>query len=392
MVVVLVLGGTRRERQRRLEQLPPEQRGRSGHGVVDHLGGDVVGGVAAQVPVGVGEDLPALGGDPHVAVGERGAGMSGERGVQSLELVGVPAVVLVGERDQRRLGRDQAQRALEVGVEAEPLRRSRDDEARVVADRPLEAREGLLARAVVADQADPVGPGLVADRVELADQPLEAGLVGGHADRDQRMLGGARPPARGARRARGAPSRARAIPGRPTTRATSAGPVGARPGSGRTPTRAARRRCRAGERRRRARSSAPRRMRRPPSRGGPARVPSRRIAVPPPTSTRAGSGRRRAPGIGVSLLSARACAWLSAGQCRAPRRGSRRTRHPHPAVAGITHRSGGQMPATRRAAPKWQGSATAAGADPCHVMGPAGTAACSRVFPGATTAKIRLGR
>ena len=55
--------------------------------------------------------------DPLVAVHELGVT---DLAYERLELVGVPDVVLIGERDITRAGRNPLQRALEVVVEAAP--------------------------------------------------------------------------------------------------------------------------------------------------------------------------------------------------------------------------------------------------------------------------------
>src|SRR5699024_8809914 len=107
-----------------------------------------------------------------------------ERGDEDVELVAIPAVVLVGERDQLRRRRGEPDRALEVAEEAEPLVRAADEEAGIAGDRALELRERLRRRAVVADHADPVVAGRLADRAELDAEPVGVGLPGRHADRD----------------------------------------------------------------------------------------------------------------------------------------------------------------------------------------------------------------
>ena len=89
--------------------------------------------------------MPSRVDDPHVAVDELRVA---DRAEQRLELVRVPAVVLVGERDEaRRSAGTSDERALEVAVEAEPPRRARDDEARVAADRASRMRGEALGRA-----------------------------------------------------------------------------------------------------------------------------------------------------------------------------------------------------------------------------------------------------
>ena len=104
----------------------------------------------------------------------------------------MPAVVLVGEGDQLGRPRRQRDRPLEVAQEPEPLGGAADDEAGIACDLALERGERLGGRAVVADHADPAGPGLGADRVELRGEPGRVGLVRRHADGDQRLGGGGR--------------------------------------------------------------------------------------------------------------------------------------------------------------------------------------------------------
>ena len=97
--------------------------------------------VGALGPEGGRDDLALGVGEPHVAVGE---GHSvGHLPDQDLELVGVPVVVLVGERDQLRLRRDCLQDALEVAVVAEPLLVALHPEAGIAADGVLDHRLDL---------------------------------------------------------------------------------------------------------------------------------------------------------------------------------------------------------------------------------------------------------
>ena len=107
-----------------------------------------------------------------------------------VELVGVPEVVLIGHGDVGRGGRSERQRALEVVVEVQPLRRARHHEARVPRHGLLDRGEALGARTVVRDDAHPVPVRLRPDRVELAPEQLERRLVRGHADRDERPAPG----------------------------------------------------------------------------------------------------------------------------------------------------------------------------------------------------------
>ena len=108
-----------RERQRQLRDLAPEQRRRAGdrcwrpaarRGRCGCCAAPATASRAARAPSGVDE--------PLVGVDElRGAE---RRRAARASLSGVPAVVLVAQRDQLGLGRRQPQRALEVAVEAEP--------------------------------------------------------------------------------------------------------------------------------------------------------------------------------------------------------------------------------------------------------------------------------
>ena len=153
----------------------------------------------ARGPVRVGDRRAVGADDPHV--GERESRLA-QRPDQGLELVGMPAVVLVAEGDVLGLGWDHRQGAGEVRVGAAALGRPADDEAPVPADRPLEPRERLVGRAVVGDHAGPVVSGLRPQRLELAlEQPLRW-LEGGHRDRDRRPGAGdrlGRRPGRGQR-------------------------------------------------------------------------------------------------------------------------------------------------------------------------------------------------
>ena len=123
------------------EQLAAEQRGGAGDVVGDHHRGHAVGVVAALEEVGVGEDRPAAAGDPHVAVGQQRAGRSEQRRGERVELVGMPAVVLVGQRDQaRRSGAMQIARS-KLRRNPSRSRRAADDESRIVPDLALELGE-----------------------------------------------------------------------------------------------------------------------------------------------------------------------------------------------------------------------------------------------------------
>ena len=152
-----------------------------------------------------------------------------ERATQHRELVGRPAVVLVAQRQQRRLGGREAQRPLEVAVEAEPALRPRHVEARVVADLLAHRRVARGARAVVADHAHPVAVGLRAQGVQLRSQQRAVGLEGRHADRDEPAGRGARPAhVVGGGRDRHAPERDDGLPSPPRAhRQRDVDPLGA---------------------------------------------------------------------------------------------------------------------------------------------------------------------
>src|SRR5919204_374691 len=150
------------ERQRELGDLAPEQRRRARDAVGDEQRHQVGVVVAPSLPERLAQDA-ALGVDEAlVAVDElRGAQLVAE----GRELVGVPAVVLIAERDELCLGRRHPQRALEVSVEAEAPLGARDREPLVAGDHRLDLREALRARAVVADHAQPAAVALPAQRL-----------------------------------------------------------------------------------------------------------------------------------------------------------------------------------------------------------------------------------
>ena len=182
-VVVEVVELPGRERKRVGEQLAPEQGGRARDRVRHQHGCDVVVVVAAFLPVRVREHLAVLVDDAGIAVHElRVADLA----KQDLELVVLPAVVLVGERHEVGRGRRERHRSLEVPVEADPLRRAGHDEPRIGAQLLLHLGEALRTRAVVAHHADPVAMGLGADRLDLAAKQRERGLVRRHADCNER--------------------------------------------------------------------------------------------------------------------------------------------------------------------------------------------------------------
>ena len=199
------LGDPRRKRQRVVEQVAAEERGRAGDRVGEQQRAEVRVVVAALGPERGPDELAARADDPGVAVGELGVA---DRLQQPLELVGVPAVVLVAEGDEVATGGRHRQRPLEVPVEPEPARGLRERTKRGSPSVSSQQRSKALVRgAVVADQADPVAVGLVPDRLELAPEQVARGLVGRHADRDpraRRLRKGraGRPPAEAGARAR----------------------------------------------------------------------------------------------------------------------------------------------------------------------------------------------
>ena len=252
--------------------------------------------------------------EPLVGVHEPRAA---ERPAEHGELVGPPAVVLVAQRDQLGLRRNQPQGALEVAIEAEPLLGARHDEARVAADLREQPGMGLGARRVVADDADPVLVGLRAERLELDPQQRRVGLVRRHADRDQaRRRRPAEPRSGAARGDRIRPSGARAPPRRDTAPPRPGGP---RPPPARQP-RSGAPHASPGAGPRRPRSRAPRCRR-----VSPRRTP--RSPCPPGATTAAGSRGSLGHGRG-NLSSARDAAGSSDTRVprRRPARSSRRRR------------------------------------------------------------------
>ena len=195
-VIVELHPGAFRERQRALHHVTPDEHRGAGHRVGDQHRGHVRAIVEAPDPHRVAQALPAGAGQPLIGVHERARA---DARSQRRELVRVPDVVLVAQRDQLGLRRGERERPLEVAIEAEPLRRLRDVEAWVVAPaaegiggaRGLGAGGGGTAGAVVGDHARPVGVGLRTDRFDLRAQQLRIGPVGGHADCDR--AGGQRP-------------------------------------------------------------------------------------------------------------------------------------------------------------------------------------------------------
>ena len=184
---MIVVGHARRlgEGKHQLEQVAPKQRCRARDGVGEQQRGEARVVVAALPPQRL-RDHRAVGADrAGVAVYQARVADPPDEG---RELVGMPAVVLVGEGDEPRLGRGHAEGALEVAVEAEAALRARKLEAGIVSDRTLEPGEALGARRVIAEQAEPVAVGLLAKRRDLALEELLLGLESRHAHRDERLL------------------------------------------------------------------------------------------------------------------------------------------------------------------------------------------------------------
>ena len=156
------------ERQRRVEQRAAEHGGGAGDGVGEEQRVEVREVVAARDPVGRRHHAAVGGDDAHVAVDELRARVGVEALDAGGELVGVPDVVLIGERDVGRRRRDERERGLEVAVEAAVVLGAEDAEALVAARQLLDRGPALEARAVVVDEAGEVAARLRADRVELA--------------------------------------------------------------------------------------------------------------------------------------------------------------------------------------------------------------------------------
>jgi len=114
-----------------------------------------------------------------------------QRAAQDLELVRVPPVVLVAQRNQLRLARSHLQRTFEVAVEAHAAVRARHDEALVACHHVLQRGEALGTGVIVGDHAHPAAVGLRTQRLDLRAEEGEVGLVGGHADGDQVGIRGA---------------------------------------------------------------------------------------------------------------------------------------------------------------------------------------------------------
>ncbi len=186
---VVVVGGAEPlgEGQHLPQQRGPEQAGGAHHGVGREQARQRGEVVAPRHPEGVGAGLPFAVDDAGVGIGELGGLV--HRPEQRLDLVGVPAVVLVGERHERGVGRHGAQRALEIAVEVEAVAVAEEDEARVVEQR-RHAPQREIGRSVVRHDADPVAVGLRLDGLDLCGEEAERRVVGRHADGDARPLTG----------------------------------------------------------------------------------------------------------------------------------------------------------------------------------------------------------
>ncbi len=98
-------------------------------------------------------------------------------GDEALELVGVPAVVLVGEGDPRGVGGERAQQPFDVEVEPDVVVPPHDLEPRVVTDGGHDEPAHLVLPAVGADEAAEGAERLVADRAQLHREELRVGAV-----------------------------------------------------------------------------------------------------------------------------------------------------------------------------------------------------------------------
>ena len=205
--------------QRVVEQVAREQRRRARDAVGDQQREHVRVVVGAVRPVGARDLLAAGRDDPLVAVDQPGVADLAD---QRLQLVRVPDVILVGERDVPGTRRDELERPLEVVVEAAPPVGARDDEPIVAVEHAPQLGEPPGVRAVVAHDADPVGERLRPDRLHLSAEQLERGLERRHRDRHERCagdrlgrLGGRDAPERGRQLAAVAQPRAQAQLERP---------------------------------------------------------------------------------------------------------------------------------------------------------------------------------
>ena len=173
------------ERQRDVEELAAEERRRSGDGV-DQEERSQIGVVVGPIrPVRRRDRLAVGGDDRHVGIGELDA-LGVERARERLQLVGVPDVVLVGERDESDAGRNQLEAPLEVAVVADTAAVADEAEPLVLGARPLDGLGQAWTGGVVADDADEVAARLFANRPELPGEKVERRLVRGHAHGDRR--------------------------------------------------------------------------------------------------------------------------------------------------------------------------------------------------------------
>ena len=102
---------------------------------------------------------------------------------ERLELLGIPAVILVAERHDIGVGRAEPQGSLEVAVEVELFRMLSQDEPRIV-EQCLHGTQQVVRRVVVRNDADPVLVGLRLDRGDLRGEEIQGRMMGRHADRD----------------------------------------------------------------------------------------------------------------------------------------------------------------------------------------------------------------
>ena len=130
--------------------------------------------VAPAPPHGIAQHAP--GGVHQALVGVDEPGVA-ERTAQDRQLLGVPAVVLVAEREQLRFGGRHRERPFEVPVEPRSPLGARHGEARVVVQHAEHLLEALRARAVVADDADPAIVGLRPKRLDLGPEQRNVRLV-----------------------------------------------------------------------------------------------------------------------------------------------------------------------------------------------------------------------
>ena len=157
------------EGQRELGELAPEQHRRAGHGVGDQHRGEVRVIVAPALPERLAQDAPSASTSRMSSTRARRR-PSALRSVASLS--GYQRSSWSESATSSALGGHHAQRALEVAVEARPLRGARDREARVAAEHGLHRGDALRARGIVADQADPAPVGLRAQGLDLAPETV----------------------------------------------------------------------------------------------------------------------------------------------------------------------------------------------------------------------------